>query len=615
MVVSKVTGSENDEPSGPASHVNAASPVPQPNAGSPGTYEQHFGLRESPFTLTANTRFTFDSRAYAGVVETIVRALERHEPLLVITGPPGSGKTLVCRTVADWRNSRTFVALISTPPANANDLLRLVLDQFGVLPRDSRRSAEATQFELVRTLEQFLASLGSLGARAVILVDDAHRLSNEVFEGLRSLINFETETEKLLQLVLLGEPRLGALLSDPELTQLNQRVTRRYMLGPLLPEEVAGYIEHRLSVAHGEPVPLATLFSDEAVGTIRTLSSGVPRLINLLCDRGLELTHTTGVSPVSADSVLDAARSLNLAIPPSIYLHRHRIRLAAAAVVLLVASPLGYWMYAARANGAGHAPRAPDSAGVAAAAPAAPPAATPPSAGVTSPDPGVLLPKLQGRVPAPVAGDGFVVIASSFRTDARANALSTQVSGLGLPVQVRSASGWYQVVVGPYATRAEAERARGQLARIDVAEAMIVAAGSMAVPQPETPSTPAPRSSAPSAATPVGTPARAAGKPVPPPPPASPPLAPASPPPPPPSSPIPAQGRATVLERARTLAQAADVRALMQLRQSAESQLVREGRSAADVEKLMEEIDVLLENARKRRLELDAKSFGAPKQM
>jgi type II secretory pathway predicted ATPase ExeA len=609
MAVSNVTGSENDEPPGPASHMNADSPGPQPDSGSPGKYEPHFGLREPPFTLTANTRFTFDSRAYAGVVETIVRALERHEPLLVITGPPGSGKTLVCRTVADWRNSRTFVALVSTPPANANDLLRLVLDQFGVLPRDSRRSAEATQFELVRTLEQFLASLGSLGARAVILVDDAHRLSNEVFEGLRSLINFETETKKLLQLVLLGEPRLGALLSDPELTQLNQRVTRRYLLGPLLPEEVAGYIEHRLSVAHGEPVPLARLFSDEAVGTIRTLSSGVPRVINLLCDRALEVSHTTGVSPVSADGVLAAARSLNLAIPPSVYLKRHRIKLAAAAVVLLVASPLGYWMYL-RARGDQLLPAsrqstvdsrqptvlpAPKAAAAPSAAPPGPPVAAPP-------DP-VLAPKLQGRATAQTpsgssGNSGFVIIASSFRTDARANALSAQVSGLGLPVQVRSASGWYQVVVGPYATRAEAERARGQLARIDVAEAVIVAAGSTAAPQPETPSSPAPRPASPPS--PV-----VADRPAPP--------GRATAAAPPPATPIPPQGRATVLDRARSLAQAADVRALMQLRQAAESQLVREGRSPADVEKLMEEIDVLLENARKRRLELDAKSFGATK--
>jgi type II secretory pathway predicted ATPase ExeA len=600
-------------PENPANPANPASPASPAN---PGNYELHFGLRESPFTLTANTRFTFDSRAYAGVVETIVRALQRHEPLLVITGPPGSGKTLVCRTVADWRNGRTFVALITTPPASASDLLRLVLDEFGVLPRDSRRSAEATPFELVRTLEQFLGSLGSLGARAVVLVDDAHRLSKEVFEGLRSLINFETNTEKLLQLVLLGEPRLAALLSDPELTQLNQRVTRRYVLGPLLPGEVAGYVEHRLSVAHGEPVALSTLFSDEAIEGIRTVSSGVPRVINLLCDRALELAHTTGASPVNLDGVLGAARSLNLAIPPTVHLKRHRIRLAAAAIVLLVASPLGYWLYARReappqpGQSQAAVARPPEKAvNNASASPVSPPVPSMPMAPVSSPaapeavpplDRSVLTPELRPRsAAAPLqADDGFIIIASSFRTDTRANALVAQVSQLRLPVRVRFSSGWHQVVVGPFSTREEAERARGQLSKVNVTDAVIVSANA--------PSEAQSAESRPPAQTPAGaTVSAAAEKPAP--------RERAAPAPQPASARPAAPGRGNVLDRARTLAQAADVRALMQLRQSAESQLLREGRPAVDVEKMMEDIDVLLEQARKRRLELDAKAFGAPK--
>ena len=611
---------KHDEPAGPANPLN---PLNLRGPVSPVSYEQHYGFRESPFTLTANPRFIFDSRAYAGVLDAITRALQRHEPLLVVTGPPGSGKTLMCRAVTGWRDERTLVALIQTPPACTTDLLRLVLDQFGVLSRDGQRSAEASAFELTRALERFLGTLGARDARAVILVDDAHRVSKEVLEGLRSLINFETDTKKLLQIVLVGEPMLADILADPEITQLNQRVTRRHVLGPLLAEEVDGYIEHRLSVALGEPIVLSTLFSARALAAIGTLSNGVPRVINLLCDRSLEAAHSLAQTPVSLAVVLETAEHLNLAIPPHLRVKRRRTRLVAAAVVLLVAAPFGYWMYA-RDRGS-RVPPASESQAVAqprletVVGTTTSPAAAATAAPAAPSEPVAVLPAPVAALPAPVAppepaapapavasvsdsgqpvstpqgpaasqqgsagSGGFIVVASSFQTDWRANALSERVSSeLGLPVRVRVASGWRQVVVGPYETREDAEAAREQLRKVDVTEAVVAAA----VGRTPSGATPVVAENV-NQASPEGTSA----------------AAPAA------DDRLSAAEVQSLLDRAPNLAQAGNVRALLRLRASAESRWLEEGLAAPEVQQKVREIDLLIEDARQRRLELDARAF------
>jgi general secretion pathway protein A len=679
MVVKGFTGLHIDEP---ADEAVATKP------GGSGSYEERYGFRESPFTLTVNPRFVFDSQAYSGTLDTITRALHRHEPLLVITGAPGSGKTLVCRTVMSWRDERTLVAAVLSPPASGHDLLRLLLDQFGVLPLDSRQSAEANYFDLSRTLGNVLGSLGWFGARAVILVDDAHRLPKGVFEVLRSLMNFETDTQKLLQIVLLGEPRLGGVLSDPDFTQLDQRITRRYVLGPLLPEEVAGYIERRLTVAQGEGGAVSAVFSQAALGAIARLSQRVPRVINLLCDRSLEIAHALERSPVSLAIVIEAARSLDLPVPSTLRLKRHRGKLAAA-VVLLSVSAAGYWMCrgglgldlfrrgleqaaaqrpaeaeaAAASTDSTNAPSAAsmpagDSAAPATSAPTgatgAPAAATSvgtvsvpatstvagaggaagasaagaanavPPAGIGSSSPtapsataanapsgaanaassAANAPSSVGKAPSLAAGqpvvkaqDGatrpssadstrFLVVAGSFVTEPRARGLSDRVeSELGLPVRVRIASGWHQVVVGPYSTRAEADKVREKLKAVEVTEAL-VAVVPPAVPVSQaaaTASSPAEITSKATGAVPV-----AGGD----------------------QSPQP--GR-SVLERARSLAVAANVRGLLRIRETAEEQLAKEGQNADQVQESLQEIDALLEVARRKRLELDAKALDAPR--
>jgi general secretion pathway protein A len=616
----------------------------------PADYEHRYGFRESPFTLTANPRFTFDSRTYAAAIDAIGRALDRHEPLLVITGPSGSGKTLVCRTVSGWRDGRTFIAWLPTPPPSASDLLRLLLDEFKVLPRDSQRSADASHFELARALEHFLMSLGERGARAMVLVDDAQRLTKEGFEALRSLMTFETESRKLLQIVLLGEPTLEAMLSDPELTQLSPRVTRRRAIDPILPEEVDGYIEHRLSVAQGEPVAVPTVFSKEALDAISTLSERVPRAINLLCDRSLEVAHALERSPVSLTIVIEAARSLGFPIPASLRVRRQKGKLAAVGALLLAAVAAGWWMYTpgrrpaapAASQGVAGVEGTPQTAAAqppAATAPATTDAAAPPSSVASSASGGAAPTSTAGADPAagvaaatsstaasssagpptgspaaaptasttaspgavPGGSSGFHVIASSFLGEARAAALSERVSSeLGLPVRVRLASGFHQVVVGPYATREEADAARDSLRAVDVTDALVAAivprtpaaspSPALEAPTPPVPTLP-PSELAAAAGTATSTEATE----------------------PPGASQQPLPDGVRFLDWARNLAEAGDVRGILRLRDAAESQLVREGKTAEEVGKAMTELEALIQTARRRRLELDAKALEPPR--
>jgi type II secretory pathway predicted ATPase ExeA len=555
-------------------------------------YERHFGLREPPFTLTANTRFTFPSRAYSVVVDAIVRSLERHEPLLVVTGLPGSGKTLVSRTVAGWRNERTFVASISIPAVDRDDLLRLILDEFGVLPRDSRRSAEAGHFELTRTLQQFLESLGSLNARAVIVVDDAHRLSTLVLQELRSLVDFETEARKLLQIVLLGEPPLLDLLATPALSSLNQRVTRRYVLEPMTAEEVQPYIEHRWLVAqdtHDKALPLTPAFARDALVAIPKLSRGVPRVVNVLCDRALETAHALELPKVNLTALFSAAEGLGVRVPVSLRLRRHRAKLAAVAALAIIAT--AGWLvvdrlpFNRRSESVQAAPQSPAPRQVFAAKTTPAPPVVEDAAKVAAEANKGVEPSRAAPLVASTGARGFVIVASSFRTPSRANSLADRVKALDLPARVRFGSGWHQVVVGPFSTHDEAEEARNTLKKADVDDALIVPSNSTSAPTSTLASSPTP---------------------------------PASSPPPRPAAPIPPavapapRSAGTSIERARALAQSGDVRGVLRIRDETESQLLRAGRSGGEIERALNPLDELLEQARRRRLELDGSALQKP---
>jgi type II secretory pathway predicted ATPase ExeA/cell division septation protein DedD len=286
----------------------------------PGGYERYYGLVEPPFSLTPNPRFLFESRSHSAAFEQVRYALARREPIILVTGETGTGKTMLCRTVLEKLEPRTFLSIVTDPLLGAEDLLTQVLDDFGVLPKDRSQLERANRHDLIRTLEKFVQSLGSLKAHAVIMVDEAQHLKPEVLEQIRLLSNFENDENRLLQIVLVGQPGLEEVLGHPEMRQLEQRITRRHRLEPLGAEEVRQYIERRIAVAHGHPggdifsnnaVPPVG-FTPDAMQLIATLSGGLPRIINVLCDRSLEIGCQDRQSTIDRDTVLKAARAVKV---------------------------------------------------------------------------------------------------------------------------------------------------------------------------------------------------------------------------------------------------------------------------------------------------------------
>jgi general secretion pathway protein A len=446
-------------------------------------YERYFGLVESPFALTPNPRFLFKSRSISEGLEHVTRALRRREALVVVTGEVGTGKTLLCRLVLQQLEPRTFVCVISNPLLSRDDLIRQVLTDFGVVSGRLARPEQANGHDLVRILQQFLASLDSLRAHAVIMIDEAQHLQPEVLEQIRLLSNFETESSKLLQIILVGQPELDRLLGTPELRQLEQRISRRFQLQPLGASEVQQYIERRLWIAHGGPDGLhdgrertfwRVRFTASAVRAVTSLSGGLPRVINILCDRALEIAHQRGKKSVDAGEVLSAAEVLKF--PTSLKLKLASYRAVAAAVITVVTAggvfATGLLHRRPEPTRAIASPGAPGPAlnpvpeSNFATSDSSPPDATSP-AGAADAEP------IVGPL---VVAETFTVVAASFRTSEPAAALAARATNLGLPAFTRIVAGpWHQVVVGPYASRDEARKAQAQLDAAEIKNTHLVA--------------------------------------------------------------------------------------------------------------------------------------------
>ena len=275
-------------------------------------YEDYFGFSEKPFSLTPDPKYIYKSESHARAFELLQYAIRRREGFVVITGDIGTGKTTLCRALLEQIDRRTFTALVLNPFLSEDDLLKLILQDFGVVSRDEIRSgrlAGVSKQELIDTLYDFLLGLLPLKANAVLIIDEAQNLPLQVLEQLRILSNLETDKEKLLQMILVGQQNLKPLLKSPELRQLDQRVSVRYELQPMTQEETAAYVTHRLYVAGAQS---GVTFTQKAVQTVYEYSSGTPRVINLLCDRSLLGAFSAKVHKVSHDLVIRAAESLEL---------------------------------------------------------------------------------------------------------------------------------------------------------------------------------------------------------------------------------------------------------------------------------------------------------------
>ena len=217
-------------------------------------YEPFFGLNEAPFSLAPDPRFLFASASHSAALAQVAYALERREPLVVVTGEIGTGKTLLCRTVLQRLPRKTFLSVINDPLLERDDLLKQLLQDFGVISKDRTKLTRRAVTNWSQTLHAFLRSLAPIQAHAVVIIDEAQHLRPDVLEQIRLLSNIDDERGTLLQIILVGQTDLEPLLARPELRQLQQRVSRRFRLEPLNRDEVKQYIEHRLALARdGKP--------------------------------------------------------------------------------------------------------------------------------------------------------------------------------------------------------------------------------------------------------------------------------------------------------------------------------------------------------------------------
>jgi general secretion pathway protein A len=278
-------------------------------------YEQYYGFVEQPFSLTPDPKYLYRSESHANAFELLQYAIERREGFAVITGDIGTGKTTLCRAVLEQTDKQTFTALLLNPFLSEEDLLKAILHDLGVVSAATAQSGfggpgrTPSKQDLINTLYNFLLSLVPLGARAVLIVDEAQNLPLPILEQIRILSNMETDKAKLLQIILVGQLNLLPLLKSPELRQLDQRVSIRYQLKPLTEEEVTAYIAHRLAVANGTR---AVTFMPKAVQRIHQYSGGIPRLINLLCDRSLLGAYSAQATRIDPGIIDVAAEGLDL---------------------------------------------------------------------------------------------------------------------------------------------------------------------------------------------------------------------------------------------------------------------------------------------------------------
>ena len=334
--------------------------------------EEHYGLAHRPFALTLDQHFVYHSRAYAAALADVRRALDRRDGLVVVTGDTGTGKTMLCRTLVQQLDSAACVSVVLDPRVTSEDLLRHMLADFGVIV--SSHGPPPSRHQLMRALQRFLASLAPAGGCAVLVVDEAQRLNADVLEQLCLLLNLETNESKLLQVVLVGHTSLTEVLGRAELGQLNQRVARRCTLAPLESAEVKGYIQHRLATAQRlalaadirtlqdgeaaiETVPCNLSFRPSAIRVIVRESRGIPRLVNLLCDRALEIGCERRTHTIRAPIVRAAAR--RLAGRASAAARGRALVRAVAAVAALAVAAAGAGAGAWQAGGAQSSPRLP----------------------------------------------------------------------------------------------------------------------------------------------------------------------------------------------------------------------------------------------------------------
>jgi len=266
-------------------------------------YKNFFNFRERPFKLVPNPAYLFLSKSHEEVLAHLTYAVIQGDGFVEITGEVGTGKTTLCRAFLESLDNNTIAAYIFNPNLNSIQLLKAINDEFGIAS-----DADNTK-DLIDRLNSFLIAKKAQGKKVILIIDEAQNLTTEVLEQLRLLSNLETSRDKLLQIILVGQPELGEKLDSHELRQLDQRITLKCQLIPLSYKEVQGYIQHRINIASRKA---GIQFAAAAYRSIYHYSRGIPRLINIVCDRALLTAFVLDQQKISGKIAKAAIRELGV---------------------------------------------------------------------------------------------------------------------------------------------------------------------------------------------------------------------------------------------------------------------------------------------------------------
>ena len=241
-------------------------------------YLQFYGLKLSPFDITPNPRFLFNSTKHREALNHLFYGIRERKGFVQLTGEVGAGKTTLCRTLLEQLDGHFSTALIMNPVMSGDELMKAIATEFGLEVKGKDR------LETMAAISDFLLQQTLAGKESVLIVDEAQDMTEELLEQVRLISNIETDDRKLLQIVLMGQPELRTRLNSHKLRQLRQRITVRYHLNPLTCTEVGQYIQHRLALAGSRGLPA---FTTPAVWRVFRYSGGIPRLVNAVCDKAL----------------------------------------------------------------------------------------------------------------------------------------------------------------------------------------------------------------------------------------------------------------------------------------------------------------------------------------
>ncbi len=276
-------------------------------------YKDYFGLRELPFSIAPDPRYLYMSGQHRDALAHLLYGINSDGAFILLTGEVGTGKTTVCRCLLEQMPADCDIAFILNPKMTTAELLATVCDELHI-PYPAGTASIKLFVDLINS---FLLAAHAKGRRTVLIIEEAQNLSPELLEQVRLLTNLETNQRKLLQIIMIGQPELRDMLAREDLRQLAQRITARYHLGPLSLQELPAYIAHRLAVAGVR----GRLFPDATIRKIFSLSGGIPRLINLLCDRALLGTYAQGREEVDLPTLVKASQEVfgSDAAPRSLY--------------------------------------------------------------------------------------------------------------------------------------------------------------------------------------------------------------------------------------------------------------------------------------------------------